>query len=270
MKKSAIRKEFYMEIRKTMSRFLSLVLIVALGVAFYSGIRATEPSMNITLDKMYDDTNFLDIRILNAEGMTDEDIDRLREIDCVENVEGVYYADFFAITNEKKFTIKMQSLPDDISKLHLEEGRMPEKSNECVVDSYLIDNGKCNIGDVITIDSGTDIPADMLMTETEYTVVGSYKTYYYLQIDRGTTTLGSGKISGLVSVMKENFNQPVYSEVYLTVKDAKDKILRTDSYNECIDEAVGMLEEARHTSGSPFWAHFLARYRLAAQAFYTL
>ena len=65
MKKSAIRKEFYMEIKKTMSRFLSLVLIVALGVAFYSGIRATEPSMNYTLDKMYDETNFLDIRILN-------------------------------------------------------------------------------------------------------------------------------------------------------------------------------------------------------------
>ncbi|MBQ4068441.1 MAG: ABC transporter permease [Lachnospiraceae bacterium] len=243
MKKSAIRKEFYMEIRKTMSRFLSLVLIVALGVAFYSGIRATEPSMNYTLDKMYDDTDFLDVRVLNASGMTDDDINKLNKIECVQEAEGVYYNDFFALTGDEKYTVKLQSLPDNISKLQLVEGRMPKKSNECIVDSYLIDNGKCKVGDSITIDSGTEIPANMIMSETEYKIVGSYKTYYYLQIDRGTTALGSGKISGLVMVDKKNFNLPVYSEVYVTIKDAKEKVLRTKAYKDCIEEAVMEIEK---------------------------
>ncbi len=243
MKKSAIRKEFYMEIKKTMSRFMSLVLIVALGVAFYSGIRATEPSMNYTLDKMYDDNNFLDIRMLSQSGMTQDDIDTLKGIDCVEDVEGIYYNDFFAVTEDKKYTIKIQSLPEDISKLQLVDGRMPKEPNECIVDSYLVDNDKCKIGDKISIESGTDIPADMIMSETEYTIVGSYKTCYYLQVDRGTTELGSGKIAGLVSVAKENFNLPVYSEAYVTVKGAKDKVLRTEAYVECIEEAVKDIEE---------------------------
>lgn len=242
MKKSAIRKEFYMEIRKTMSRFLSLILIVALGVAFYSGIRSTEPSMNYTLDKMYDESNFLDIRVLNTSGITEEDIDKLKNIECVEDAEGVFYNDFFAVTGDEKYTVKVQSLPEDISKLQIVDGRMPEKANECIVDSYLLDNDKCKIGDVISVESGTDIPAEMLISETEYKVVGSYKNLYYLQVDRGTTELGSGKISGLIAVKKENFNSSVYSEAYLTIKEAKAEVLRTNAYSTCIDKAVDEIE----------------------------
>lgn len=243
MKKSAIRKEFYMEIRKTISRFLSLVLIVALGVAFYSGIRSTEPSMNYTLDKMYDDTNFLDIRMLSMSGMTEEDIEKLNGIECVQDVEGIYYNDFFAVTDDKKYTVKLQSLPSDVSKLQLVDGKMPEKPNECVVDSYLVENDKCKIGDTIKIETGTEVSAEMIMKETEYKVVGTYKTYYYLQIDRGTTELGSGKLAGLVSVNKDNFRLPVYSELYITVKNAKDMTLRTKSYSECINSAIKDIEK---------------------------
>ena len=50
MKKNALAKDFFMEIKKTRNRFLSITLIAALGVAFFAGVRAAAPDMNMSAD----------------------------------------------------------------------------------------------------------------------------------------------------------------------------------------------------------------------------
>lgn len=243
MKKSAIRKEFYMSIKKTFSRFLSLVIIVALGVAFYAGIRSTEPDMNYTADAMYDNTNFFDIRVLSANGMTEDDIDKLEKIDCIQDVEGIYYMDAFAAGKENRYTVRLNSLSDKVSTINLREGKMPQKENECLVDTQLFENNDLQIGDTIEIETGTQIGAKMYLTETSYEIVGSYTTPYYLQIDKGTTTLGSGKINGCIAICKDNFTQPVYTEIYATVDGAKELVAYTEEYTDKVDDAVLKVEK---------------------------
>lgn len=243
MKSSALRKDFCMEIRKTLSRFISLMWIVALGVAFYSGIRSTEPDMNRTVDKMYDDTRFFDLRILSATGMTEEDREKIEEIDSISQAEGIFYMDAFACGGDVRYTVKISSLSDNIAKLNIVEGKEPVNSNECIVDKQFATNEGCKIGDTITIESGNDIPVEMAITKSEYTITGIYTTPYYLQLDKGTTSLGSGKINGLITICKDNFKQPVYNEVYATVKDAKGLVTRTKAYNELVQDAQDDVKE---------------------------
>ena len=50
----ALHKDFWMEIRKSKARFISIFLIVALGVAFFSGIQASSPDMRYSGDAYYE------------------------------------------------------------------------------------------------------------------------------------------------------------------------------------------------------------------------
>ena len=88
----ALRKDFFVEIRKTYNKFLSLLFIVALGVAFYSGVRSTEPDMKQSADKLYDDSNFMDIKLLAPAGLTQAELDAVGKLEQVEQVAGSYSA----------------------------------------------------------------------------------------------------------------------------------------------------------------------------------
>ena len=77
MKKKALRKEFYMEIRRSLGRFLSIFFIVAIGVAFFSGIRASEPDMRLSGDKYFDEKNLMDIQVISTLGLSERDVKAL-------------------------------------------------------------------------------------------------------------------------------------------------------------------------------------------------
>ena len=83
MKKRALRKDFYMEIRRSMGRFLSIFFIVAIGCAFFSGIRASEPDMRYSGDAYFDRKNMMDIEVISTLGLTEDDLDAIRNVDGV-------------------------------------------------------------------------------------------------------------------------------------------------------------------------------------------
>ena len=64
--KKALRKNFYMEIRHSLGRFLSIFFIVAIGCAFFSGIRASEPDMRYSGDAYFDEKNLMDIQVMST------------------------------------------------------------------------------------------------------------------------------------------------------------------------------------------------------------
>lgn len=239
----AIKKEFYVEIKKTKNRFISIMIIVALGVAFFAGICSTEPDMRLSADKFYDDGNLMDIRVLSSVGITDDIVKEIEKTDGVKTAKGAYLADFINRIGDKEGVVSLQSYTKGINEPVMQEGTMPREDNECIVEKNYAKNYDLKIGDEITLTSGNDIPAEMSIKETTFKITGIYTSPYYIGRDRGTTTIGNGKIDGVVMVNEEVFLQPVYSTCYVIVEGAKEKEAYTDEYDDIVEEVKARIED---------------------------
>lgn len=238
METKATRKDFYMEIRKSPGRFLSILFIVALGVAFFSGIRSSEPSMRITGDAYLDDSSLMDIKAVSTMGITEDDIAAIEDVEGVWKAEGAYSADFLSNTDEEQYVLHVMSLGDEMNMAEVTEGRLPEKVGECLAD----DRMGYEVGDKITLLSGTDDPvSDTLKTE-ELTVVGTGSSACYISLNRGSTTIGTGSINGFLVVPGNTFDLDVYTEVYVQVEGAAELTAFTDAYDEKIEAVIERIE----------------------------
>lgn len=248
MKKNILRKDFIIEIKKTMGRFVSIFFIVALGVAFYSGIRASEPSMRITADQYFDDSELMDLKVMGTMGLTKADIKAIGKVSGIEAVEGGYSKDVLCPVGDNEKVVHMLSMEKNFNQVSVVEGRLPEKAGECLVDEDFLSYTDLKVGDTVTFHSGDgEALTDSLVTDT-YKIVGIGNSPLYISFGRGSSTIGTGEISGFVVVDKSSFDMDVYTEAYVKVSDAEEKIAFTDEYNNLSDaakEAVSAIEEER-------------------------
>ena len=239
MKMKPTSKDFYMEIRKSPGRFLSILFIVALGVAFFSGIRASEPDMRLTGDTYFDESNLMDIKALSTYGVTQDDVDAISKIDGVEHAEGAYSADFMQIVDKKQKVLHVISLQDELNQVKLSDGQMPQKAGECLADQ----DAGYKVGDTIKLRSGTsDEVTDTLTTDT-LKVVGLCSSPMYISYGRGSATIGTGTISAFVMVPEETFDMDVYTEVYVQVKGAKNEVAFTDGYDKKVQQVLDSIQD---------------------------
>ena len=248
MKKNILRKDFIIEIKKTMGRFVSIFFIVALGVAFYSGIRASEPSMRITADQYFDDSELMDLKVMGTMGLTKADIKAIGKVSGIEAVEGGYSKDVLCPVGDNEKVVHMLSMQKNFDQVSLVEGRLPEKAGECLVDEDFLSYTDLKVGDTVTFHSGDgEALTDSLVTDT-YKIVGIGNSPLYISFGRGSSTIGTGEISGFVVVDKASFDMDVYTEAYVKVSGAEEKTAFTDEYNNLSDaakEAVSAIEEER-------------------------
>ena len=248
MKKNILRKDFIIEIKKTMGRFVSIFFIVALGVAFYSGIRASEPSMRITADQYFDDSELMDLKVMGTMGLTKADIKAIGKVSGIEAVEGGYSKDVLCPVGDNEKVVHMLSMEKNFNQVSVVEGRLPEKAGECLVDEDFLSYTDLKVGDTVTFHSGDgEALTDSLVTDT-YKIVGIGNSPLYISFGRGSSTIGTGEISGFVVVDKASFDMDVYTEAYVKVSGAEEKIAFTDEYNNLSDaakEAVSAIEEER-------------------------
>ena len=248
MKKNILRKDFIIEIKKTMGRFVSIFFIVALGVAFYSGIRASEPSMRITADQYFDDSELMDLKVMGTMGLTKADIKAIGKVSGIEAVEGGYSKDVLCPVGDNEKVVHMLSMQKNFNQVSVVEGRLPEKAVECLVDEDFLSYTDLKVGDTVTFHSGDgEALTDSLVTDT-YKIVGIGNSPLYISFGRGSSTIGTGEISGFVVVDKASFNMDVYTEAYVKVSGAEEKTAFTDEYNNLSDaakEAVSAIEEER-------------------------
>ena len=248
MKKNILRKDFIIEIKKTMGRFVSIFFIVALGVAFYSGIRASEPSMRITADQYFDDSELMDLKVMGTMGLTKADIKAIGKVSGIEAVEGGYSKDVLCPVGDNEKVVHMLSMEKNFNQVSVVEGRLPEKAGECLVDEDFLSYTDLKVGDTVTFHSGDgEALTDSLFTDT-YKIVGIGNSPLYISFGRGSSTIGTGEISGFVVVDKSSFDMDVYTEAYVKVGAAEEKIAFTDEYNNLSDaakEAVSAIEEER-------------------------
>ena len=235
----ALRKEFWMEIRKSKSRFISILLIVALGVAFFSGIQASSPDMRYSGDAYYDESSLMDIKVVGTMGLTSDDVSSIESIDGIESAEGAWSADVMCGEGQKQKVLHIESINDTVNKLDVQEGRLPEKSGEIFLDSTFASSNEYKVGDKVALREEGDSP---VLVTTEYTVVGTGRSPLYISFNRGNTTLGTGEVNGFGYVLPEDFDQEIYTQIYVTVHGAKGLTSYTDGYENLIAKIKDRVE----------------------------
>ncbi len=256
----AMWTDLFREIRRSRARFWSLFAIVALGVAFFSGVRASEPDMRISLDRYYDTQSFMDVRVLSDLGMTQEDIDDLLALDCVDQAEGIYELEVMASlprrikdgetkdiasagTKEEEqieASVLLISSTGQVNKPYLTQGCLPETSGECLIDFAMAENLGVQIGDTLKLSSGErgQSLSGTSLTTDELAVCGICKVPAYLDLERGSGKLGDGQIDYIVLPSRETFTAEAYYEVALTLTGAAAMQTGSEEYEAYVEECT--------------------------------
>ena len=228
------------EIKGSLGRYLAIMAIVMLGVALFSGLKVTTPAMIATENEYLREQNFFDFRLLSTVGFTQEDVEELRELEEIADVEGTLSVDAIcAIGDGNESVYKIHAVPEVVNRIVLTEGRMPERADECVIDDAIFREDMLGAQIAVT-DNNNEDTLDMLQSRT-YTIVGSVRTPYYINFERGTTSIGDGKITGYICVPGEAFDCDYLTEIYLTTKKHYD--VYTVEYEDYIDSLQDVIEE---------------------------
>jgi len=235
-----LAKSSFREIKETIGRYIALVLIIALGVGFFSGLKVTDPAMRQAMQQYFKDTSFYDYRLISTVGFEEEDVEFVAENVSARAVEGSVSFDVLADYADSSHAIKAISIPTNVNTIVLESGRLPENDDECLVDSYLFDSS--TIGNTIKISSNNEKEDRENFKYRQYTIVGTVKSPLYIQYERGSTTLGSGVLDGYIYINKGGFDVEYYTDIY--VKLDSDLEIYSDEYKDLIDGKEDEVQKA--------------------------
>ena len=249
--KKALLKDTFKEIKKSYKRFISILLMALLGVGFFAGLRASSPDMIDSIDIYYKNQNVYDIEVMSTLGLTNSDIEALSNIENVENVYGTYSRDGLIKTNDKEIVSKILCV-DDVNKPVLVEGSMPENIDECVVEKDFLEGTGKKIGDSIDIEpekteqtGTTDEEGTEYLKNKTLKIVGVVESPLYISRERGSTKLGTGVIDYYIYVNRENINSEVYTEIYITLKNAEKYQTGSNKYEDYVEETKEKIEEIK-------------------------
>jgi len=221
------------EIRQSLGRYMAILAIVALGVGLFSGLKVTKPAMAETVKDYLDENEFYDYRLISTLGFEDGDVEAFAALDGVRAAEGSVTLDILTTDQTgNESVLRFHTLTENVNQVELLGGRMPENGTECLADAQLYDESFLGERIILTEDNtGDDLEN---FAEREYTVVGIVRSPYYIQFDRGTTSLGSGKISGFIYLPADGYSVDYYTEIF--VKFNEDFELYSDEYDAFLEE----------------------------------
>lgn len=234
----ALRKDLFMEIKNNIGRFLSIFVIVALGVALFAGIRGTKKDMTDTGDAYADDGKLADLKVVSAAGFTEDDIKSMRGLSRVGKVVGTKSLDALCETDDEKKVIRVMTVTDDINRLSLSSGRFPKKNGECVMDEDFLQSSDFKIGDKITLTGGEGNSLTDSVKHSEFKIVGGATSPLYFASDRGSSMVGDGTADAFMAVREDEFLSDVYTEAYVAVNGAAEKSAFTDEYDSLTEDAA--------------------------------
>lgn len=237
----ALRKDAFKEIINTRKRFLSILLIVLLGVGFFAGIRAVSPDMKKTADMYFDENKMMDIEVISTMGLTDDDVKEIQDLQDVKIVEGTYSKDVLTKVDEEEVVLKIHTLSDNINCVKLQQGEMPKNEEECVVEESFLNSTNKKIGDTIILEA-KDTLAGPNLKNKEIKIVGSIRSPLYISRERGSTKLASGKINYYIYVPQSEIISQIYTEIYVRVKDADKLDTFSDEYEDKIKKVKSDIE----------------------------
>ena len=245
--KNRINTTCFREIKSSFKRFLSLLVMSMLGVGVFVGISMAAPCMMSSIDEYYDSSNYYDIKLISTLGFNEENINDIKSLDSIKNAYASKSKDVIINDGEEENVVKLISLNEDVNKVQIIDGRKPKNNSEIVVEESMLKRNKLKIGDYVTITN------DDSFKENKLKIVGTVKSPLYITAassssDRGNTNLGIGKINYYAYILDDNFNLDYYTEVYVTVKGAKEEVTNSDSYNEIINDALKEIDSVKEVS----------------------
>lgn len=241
-------KDIFREIKISLGRFLSILCIVAIGVAFFAGIKASAPDMKNSADTYFDKYNVQDIQVYSTIGLTKKDVAAIKKIKGVKSVQPSFSMDTLSQIDSTQMVIKVISYGIDqkMNNIRVVEGRMPERENECLVEASSATNklyGTFHIGDTIKLQSGTDEALSKSLKHTKYKIVGTCYNPNYLSYEKGSSNIGSGTVNSFIYIQNTNVLKDYYTEVDVCVKGAKDLDCYSDEYFDVVDPVLKKIKK---------------------------
>ena len=246
MKRNAMRKNLIQSIWKSLGRYIAIVMIIALGSSMFVGLLMTKSDMVATGQKYMDEQNMFDLRLASTYGWAEEQLAAISQLEGVVDAEGVTYLDAVAridsVANSAASTddsvYRFYTIPERVNKIDLRGGRMPQNPNECVIDGYFVDDSI--LGVEVVISAGNESDALDALVYDAYTIVGYVASPLYMDMNRGTTSVGNGSLANCLYVPDEGIDMDVFAEICITIPGDYD--VYTDAYNDAMKAAADVLE----------------------------
>lgn len=251
--KNKLRIDLFREIKRSPFRFLSILFIIFLGTAFFSGLRSSGLDMKLSADAYYDDRSLMDAKVLSTYGFTTNELSLLKKVEGILSVTPARTKDVLLSHSDKEFLIKLIELTPGVNEPYLLKGRLPKSANEALIDSKLFQKEGYQLGDNFSLKSKqADISSSLSVNEI--TITGVCHLPYFLETNRGTSKLGDGSIDAFFLLPKEAFQSEIYTEVYLQFLGTKSELTYSKDYENKAKSILSRLEalepvlaESRHT-----------------------
>ena len=228
------------EISSSLGRYLAIFAIIALGAGLFVGLRLSRPDFLETYNNYTHETNFYDFRLVSTLGLTDDDLAEVKKLDGVKLAEGAVGADFlFNTADEDNLIMMAQSIPENVNQIKLKAGRMPEKANECLADPDMY--SKDDIGSTIKLSKDNSEQTFDTFAYDEYTIVGLADSVLYINMERGSSTLGNGSVKGYIYIPMDGFSTDYYTDIYVCVDS--EGYVYSDEYEQSTQKYVDGLEK---------------------------
>ena len=235
MQKTALLKTSIREIKQSPARFLSILGIIFLGVAFFVGIGATGPDMIKSADHYYGKTKLADMSIYSSLGFSAEDKAVLLEEENIQTVNLQYLLDLPLSQKNTVFRFLSLTGKDELNQLHVVEGQLPKATNEILLDSNLSDAKDYQIGDTFEI-LAKDDPENQLK-EHEFKIVGFAQSPEFIDNSkRGNTNVGNGSISAFAYLLPEAFQMDAYSRMLISFDDLRTEVAYSQNYVDLMNK----------------------------------
>lgn len=245
--KKTFFKNLFRDIQKTISRFLSIVIIIAVGVSFYAGVRATSPDMKKSADSYFGKNNFMDFKLVSTMGLTNDDLSELKKQNGISKAEGSYSTDAVVEYNKSSLVLNINSMPNKngINQLTIVRGRKPQNTNEAVVEEGFFKENSLKLGSKLKLQSGNSSNLGDTLKNVEFTIVGTAISPLYVSAQRQLSSVGNGSVKGFVYILPEVFKNDVFTEIYVQTNgnEAKNSLTARDAYNSIADSLENSLKK---------------------------
>lgn len=238
-RKNMMRRNLTQTIRHSLGRYIAIMAIIALGAGLFTGLRVTKVDMVATVQRYTDEQDMFDLQVMNSYGWTDDDVFALSQTDGIAAAEGTISMDVLIhMGDHEDQAYKVLSIPQLLNRPQLTAGRMPASPDECLVEGFFF--GSSIIGKQLYVSEANSETTLDAMACDSYTIVGTVSSPMYLNMQRGSTSIGSGSISAYCYIPLNGFDQDIYTEINLTLEG--DYAVYTDEYDDAMDAMAERLE----------------------------
>lgn len=240
MARNAMGVNLRQSIIKSLGRYIAIVLIIALGSGLFVGLLMTKSDMVLTGQEYTDEMNMFDLRFISTYGWEEAQVELAAAGPGITGAEGVLYADFIAAVGSDSdvAVYRFYSIPQKINKLNLVSGRFPESAGECLADAYFFDES--SIGTTVVLSPENDADSLVDMNQTSFTIVGLISSPLYMDMNRGTTSVGGGSLESYFYLPEDAFDMDYYTELHITIPG--ENLLYSDAYHGLMEAEVERLE----------------------------